>query len=89
MGRAIYKYLLALRFDEQTISLPVGAKIVKIAPQKDYICIWAISDENPSISRTEIKYLILATGDEIPYGATYKETVFMGDYVWHVFKLEG
>lgn len=79
----IYKYTLLLR-DEQSVRLPVGAKVLTAQQQGIDICIWAEVD--PKARLAVRKFWIVGTGHPVPSsGACYLSTVQMGAFVWHVY----
>lgn len=84
----IYKYQF-LSTGKQTLTMPLGSKIVSIQMQHHYITVWAIVDrDQPDESRY---FWILDTGEQIfePSGETklyYLATVQAGQMVWHVFE---
>ena len=63
--------------------MPVNAKIIKIAPQRHEVCIWAEIDTDDLIE--ERQYMIVPTGQEPPVTIPYFDTVFIGDLVFHVY----
>lgn len=83
--RTIWRFDLMIE-DEQTIEMPAGAEIIRMAPDRSVM--WAIVDpEQPTQKRT---YHTYGTGHEMPdrpgkYVGTYE--VAGGSYVFHVFEV--
>ncbi len=82
--KTIFKYQLALT-DEQTISLPVDAKILSIQEQGEYIFAWVSLDtDQPKWGR---KIYIAGTGNSFDCESLrHITTLQMGDMVWHFFE---
>jgi hypothetical protein len=100
--KAIFKYVLlengfealSMGIDpgaqEISVSLPAGAFALKLAPQGDDICIWAlVSLDEPRDAKAT--YRVVATGKRLPDDWSlrwlYVDTIFAGPYVWHFFEL--
>lgn len=83
----IYKYQLK-PITEQTISVPNGARVLKVDAQKNIPMLWALVDtDNPP---RELEVRIICTGEEISkpldgyeYLGTYQ--LCGGDFIHHVF----
>lgn len=76
-----------------TLNLPVGASVCKVEYQGAYLRIWALA--NVSHPRKEQRtFEVVATGQQFG-GANdtgchcYVETVFEGQFVWHIFEVLG
>jgi len=85
MSKRIHKYILETT-DSQVLSLPKGAGILKAAEQRDGICIWVEVDLKAELE--DVEFRIFGTGHEVDIGAKYGQyidTVFLGQYVWHVY----
>lgn len=67
------------------IIMPKNARILKVATQGDSICFWTLFDRRTEERETRYFYVI-GTNQIIPDGALYLDTVFDGDYVWHIFE---
>jgi hypothetical protein len=86
--KAIYKYRLDIT-DEQFVSLPKGATILKYGEQRGDLYFWALVDlSNPS---ELVKFYIKGTGllmdDAFLLNKKYQDTVTaLG--VWHIFRDE-
>jgi len=88
MSHTIYKYTFPVA-DDFTLSLPVGAKILKVDYQRDFPAMWVLHDTRAMSYETR-KFRVYGTGHEI-LGVnylTYVGTFQMhnGDFVWHVFE---
>lgn len=84
--KTIYKYKINPFKDEHP--LPSGAQILSVGEQNGQIHLWALVDtEN---KEEDYYFEVIGTGWEIepPKGGQRKfiGTVFIGDYVWHVFQ---
>ncbi len=84
----IYKYEIKLD-DDQTISLPTGAKILTVQIQGRIPYIWAMFDENLGGLEPR-KISVIGTGNPMPEVGRYIGTFQMleGMLVWHVFESE-
>lgn len=90
--KRIFKYKLRVT-DTQKISMPVGAEILTVGVQEDFICIWALVNDDHAIE--ERTFEIFGTGNPIHgdmgISRNYLGTVFMhdGKLVWHIFEYTG
>lgn len=67
------------------IVMPKNARILKVAMHSDFICFWSLFER--FTEETEVRYFyVIGTNQIIPEGASYLDTVFDGDYVWHIFE---
>lgn len=76
----------------QSISAPKNSQIISVANQNNKLCAWYVCDsEQPN---EEIKIMIVGTGHKLydpmspeaePTNLTFKGTVIIDPYVWHVF----
>lgn len=89
MTRAVYKYSIEAIRGDQVVHMPMGSTVVKIAPQNGQICIWAIVNTDVDVEKVPTSYRIVGTGQTIPDEAVCVETVFMEEFVWHVFRTGG
>jgi len=90
--KTIFKYIIEVK-DEQTLTIPVGSKILSVQVQGDNICLWAIV--NPQIVDEEVLIEIFGTGnpiedEKIIFGQQRRERIFIGTvqqhkFVWHIF----
>lgn len=82
----IYKYQIPVT-DEQTLRLPLGAKILSCGNQFENLCIWALIDK--SQKNTEDKIIrIYGTGHDIPnlFQSFLGTVIFdQGRLIFHVF----
>lgn len=84
--KTIYKYKLYVT-DRQTVSMPIGSKILNIQTQKGEPCIWALIDTDNDIE--DRKFAIYGTGNEC--SSFYEEYIGTfqienGSLVFHVFE---
>lgn len=80
----IYKYALEIT-DEQTITLPVGFKVLTVQMQDGQLHLWAmVSPKKPTITHT---VFVVGTGNPCKHVADYDYigTVQERGVVWHVF----
>lgn len=88
MTHTIWKYPLK-QIGRQTLLVPAGATLLKIAQQRDSVVAWFwVDPSQPKVDRTIITAL---TGFEAPSPteALYRETAVMGadgDFVLHYFE---
>ncbi len=81
--KVIYKFPLDIT-DSQKVMLPSDFEILKIGFQGLTLMLWALVD--PQCRVTWRTITIVGTGHEFDPGhKSYIDTVFMGDFVWHVF----
>lgn len=71
--------------------VPAGSLLLKVSVQDDIIQSWWSCDPDWEEQRVET-FAIVPTGGDIPdlvgIAASYWDTVFMGPYVWHVYRLD-
>jgi len=72
--------------DEQTILMPLGARLLTVQVQNGVPCIWALV--NPTANQIERRFGVYGTGNPVPdevgeYVATYQ--LADGRLVFHVF----
>lgn len=83
----IWKYPIEIT-DEQTIKMPMGARILTVQMQGPQCCIWALVDPSKPMAERHIR--THGTGHEIPLGITtwaYIGTIQShgGALIFHVF----
>lgn len=81
----IFKFCLEVT-DEQTISMPKGARILSVAEQRDELCLWSLVDETrPTEERT---IYVVGTGNPAKHvdTAIFIGTVQISSFVWHIFE---
>lgn len=86
--QTIWKYPLSIT-SEQTLKMPVGARVLSIQFQCDTLCMWALVDG--SLDQESRTFRIYGTGHPIEpelnsslvYLATVQES---NRLVWHVFE---
>lgn len=83
--RQIWKFPLEVT-DVQTISMPMGAKIMHVDVQHDQVCLWAgVYPDNSKMDRT---FHLYGTGHAIPDDVQdYLGSVVIGPFVWHLFEV--
>jgi len=80
--KRIYKYKL-----EDSVEMPIGAKILSIQMQNNRPYIWALVDTD---AECEFRHFeIIGTGHDFPEADnfTYINTFQDGPFVWHIFEL--
>lgn len=79
----IWKFPISI-IDEQTVDMPIGAKILSVKMRDGTICIWAIVDTNAKNEQRKIG--IVGTGNLFwCFNCDFLGTVIDGPFVWHVF----
>jgi hypothetical protein len=81
--KRIYKYEL----EENSVEMPIGAKILSIQMQNNRAYIWALVDTD---AECEFRYFVMiGTGHDFPQvdAFTYINTIQDGRFVWHIFEL--
>lgn len=80
----IYKYKVPF-LGKAVVLMPVGAKILTVARQGNWIMTWVLVDINAMLEERTMG--VFATGEAIPDDVAYIGTVHMNDgLVWHVFE---
>ena len=82
--KKIWKYQFGI-VEEETFSMPVGAKIVFVSMQKNHITMWALMDIF-DVAVTERTFIIRGTGHDIEDGLEYVGSTMDHPFVWHVFE---
>lgn len=80
--KTIHKYEL---YPSGPRSMPKDAKILTVAAQDDRLFLWAEVDPD---EKAEIRYFeVYGTGHDLTENEkAYIGTVFMGEFVWHVYE---
>lgn len=90
----IYKYKLNPvennsneSFMRAEAELPMDAVILKYGCQGNDIFLWAEVDASSPTKK--LTFAIFPTSGEVPNLQNYKyqDTVFMGDFVWHIYRI--
>lgn len=77
--KTVYKYRTGV------IQIPKGAHILKAGMQNGEVFIWAeVDSSQPTEERS---FCVCGTGHLIPKKSCYIDTVFDGDFVWHVYEV--
>lgn len=63
MSSTVWRYVLEAR-TRQEIEMPWGARILRFAPYKGGVCIWALVDPQQTAMKKH-EFLLHATGEEI------------------------
>ncbi len=79
----ICKYDLNKHSSGQKIEMPDSAKILKVAYQDNDLKMWVLVDVN--IPKREYYVEIFGTGWDVETDGKYIDTVFDGEFVWHIF----
>lgn len=92
MPNAIWKYPIppyGLGMDYTTVKMPQGAEILTAHEQRDEIYLWAkVDPSKPTVTRRIACYGEQENVNQVPDGADYIGTVFVGQHlVFHVFDL--
>ena len=89
MTQRILRYTLTTTSDN-TIEMPIGAKILSVQAQKGEICIWALEEDARATDFVSRRFRVFGTGHTIAGGnaLTYLGTVQLleGRLVLHVFE---
>lgn len=86
--KTVYKYDVPMQ-DNVTLSLPKGARVLKIAPQGQDLKLWALVDPEEK-KHMQVRFSIHGTGHPVdPTDKVFIDTVFLTirghDLVFHVF----
>lgn len=90
--KAIWKFPLSSTdqpgSNQQTISVPDGARFLTAQMQGSHICLWAVVDpENAELAVSRVVYIV-GTGNPTEnsvFDAEYVGTIQERVFVWHVF----
>ena len=85
--KTIHKYVLPAQ-DDVVVKMPIGAKILQVAAQREEICLWAEVDTAKKLENVEFE--INGTGHELSSKKkTYLGTaqLHQGRIVLHVFRV--
>lgn len=81
----IFKYELPVE-SFVTVSMPEGAKVLTVQPQRGAVTMWAEVD--PKARRIDRRFQIVGTGHQFDSsGAHYLGSVNTGVFMWHVYEL--
>ena len=85
----IFKYKLE-NIDQQTIEIPLPARILSVVEKNDDIVLYAVVDDDQDVPKIPVDISIKGTGDVVESGIglyTFLGTVklFNGNEIWHVF----
>lgn len=86
----IYKAPLDLISEDQVLLLPNTAKILAVDVQGPSICIWFQWYQHPDNldSLQQWRFRVIATGQRFQASeVTYRATVQMKPYVWHIYQV--
>ena len=79
----VWKFPLPLT-DKFVLSMPSGAKILRVASQHNMGCMWARVD--PTQPRHDRQFILRGTGHIIELDCWYIGSFETGSFVWHVFE---
>jgi len=87
MSKIVYKYSLVPRAApwKSLIVLPKGAKILKLDFQLGIPHLWC--EVAPDTDKETRTFFLVPTGQELPKGAIWRDSVLHGDYVWHLYEV--
>lgn len=66
--------------------LPPGAMPVRAAPQLSHINLWVEVPEDQSCTVSRV-FTVFTTGQNVPDDAVYVDTVFIDDFVFHIYEV--
>ena len=82
----IYKFELPM--DGVCIELPKGAKVLTAHEQHTTIMLWIMGDFPIQDGKVEKRFFeVFATGEPDLRQGKYIQTVFMNQFVWHIFEV--
>lgn len=85
--KIIHKEQIEIIGEIQTFRVPCFSKIIKFALQNDEPTIWIEKPVGDGLDDS-INVQIFGTGHaEIPHDALYIDTVIMGAFVWHLYRV--
>ena len=86
MNKAVYKYNFV---SGEAIVVPRGSKILKAGKQGDQWVVWL--EVNLAVDeKVSLNLVVRGTGWHFEgRGSQHIDTVFDGDWVWHVYKVVG
>lgn len=82
--KKIYKYIVD---SDGYVNLPTDSKFKKLGLQMGILCLWYEIDTEFKDSLHTNRFKMFATGEEIPKGTIYYDTIFDGPFVWHVYQV--
>lgn len=86
--RVMHKEQLQFVGVRQTFRVPYGSKIRKFDLQNEKPTIWIEKPIGQGLD-VDLHVQIFGTGyEEIPENATYIDSIIVGIFVWHLYKLE-
>jgi hypothetical protein len=80
--RQVYKYNIP-RQELSTIEIPFDSTFLHIGIQDGLIMMWIEVD--PEKDKHPRSFFVIGTGWEVPPNANYVGTVFIDEFVWHVY----
>lgn len=82
----VLKYPLDPAF-QQTVAMPGGARVVRVAYQREKLCVWAVVQADAPVEPRV--FTILGTGESIPHPVLDGQYVGTVDdpsgFVWHIW----
>jgi hypothetical protein len=83
--RTIWKYPIRLADGAQSFDLPIGAKVLRFAPQRRELQMWV--ELNPDLRLVPRSFAVFGTGHEIPRQAEHVGSCEDGSFIWHLYEL--
>lgn len=87
-AKTVHKFVLLFK-DDQSVEMPVGAQILCVQNQREWLCIWALVDNQQA--EYEIRsFKIYGTGHQINAMNEHNyigSPQFEGGVVWHLFEI--
>lgn len=96
--RTIWKFILTLTAQCQTISMPRGGRILHVDQQNGLPTLWVEVDSGEA--KEGRRFFVVGTGDKVPDDSVYIGSVCVADagapvipgmtaFVWHVYEKGG
>jgi len=84
----VFKYTIFTPGDDlHVLELPRDAQFLKVGMQDNYVMLWALVD--PTMPSERFEFRLKGTGhyagDIIGNGFKFLDTVFMRQFVWHIW----
>lgn len=85
MNKQVWKYELPDLFHEDAVIYPpAGAEVVKVRYEGLRLTVWMLVD--PAQPQEWRAFQMFGTGWPVPRGYAHVDTVFEGEFVWHLFE---
>ena len=88
MMMAVYNYPIRAQLCEPTeVEMPEGAQVLHVDMQHGMPCVWALVDTG-DVPKVRRGFVVVGTGHSFnAEGATFLNTMFHGELVFHAFEL--